>query len=250
MAFIVASIVGGGVALASAGAQIYGASKASGAAQDAAKLQADAANRATDLQKQQYDQTRADNEPWRQAGVGALSGLGNSDFQRDFTAADMKTDPGYDFRMQEGQKALERSAAAKGGLQSGGTLKALSDYGQNTASSEYQNAYNRFNADRDRRFGRLSSLAGIGQTATGAVDAAGSNYAGNAGSNMIGAANAAGAAGIAGANAWGNAAAGVGNNLSGLANNWMTYSMMNKKPAPNVGSPNLAGSSLSSLAYA
>jgi len=56
---------------------------------------------------------------------------------------DWSTDPGYDFRLREGQKALERSAAAKGTLLNGGTLKSLNDYSQNVASQEYGNIYNR-----------------------------------------------------------------------------------------------------------
>jgi len=129
---------------------------------------------------------------------------------RNFTASDFQKDPGYEFRMAEGQKALERSAAARGGLQSGGTLRALSRYGQDYASNEYTNAYNRFNADKDRRFNRLSALAGIGQTANSQVAAAGQNYAGQVGSNLTNLANAQGAAGMASANVWGNALSGIG----------------------------------------
>lgn len=226
MAFILAAV---GTAVVGGGLGLLGAKMTGDATKDAAALQAQSADRATALQENQYNQTRADNEPWRQAGIGALSGMQDADFSRDFTGADFTKDPGYDFRMQEGQKALERSAAARGGLQSGGTLKALSRYGQDYASNEYQNAYTRFNADRDRRFGRLSSLAGVGQAANSAVGAAGQNYATNAGNNMMGAANAQGAAGIAGANAWGNAATGVSNNLSGLAGNWMTMQYKGSK---------------------
>lgn len=217
----------GGAAISGLGGLIS-SKMGSDAAGDAAKMQADAANRATDLQGKMFQQQRADQEPWRQAGMGALSQLGNADFQRDFQASDFTKDPGYDFRMQEGAKALERSAAARGSLQSGGTLKALSRYGQDFASNEYNNAYNRFNADRDRRFNRLSSLAGVGQTANSQVAAAGQNYANQAGQNMMGAANAQGAAGIASANAWGGA-------LSNIGKNWMDASMMGMGKNPMSG---------------
>lgn len=212
-----AAAIGGAAALGVVGSVIQG-----NAAKKAAGIQADAANRATDTQYQMYQQTRADQEPWREAGRGALSDLANPDFKRDFTMKDYQEDPGYAFRMEEGQKALERSAAARGGLQNGGTMKAIAKYGQDMASNEYQNAYNRFNSDRDRRFNRLSSLAGIGQTANAQVGAAGQNYANQAGQNMMGAANAAGAAGMAGANAWGNT-------LSGLGKAGMDYSAMNQQ---------------------
>jgi hypothetical protein len=209
----------------SAGAGIAGSLISSGAANRASKRQAAAAGDANALQYKMFQEQRADQEPWRKAGVDALSGLGNADFQRDFSAADMQKDPGYEFRMAEGQKALERSAAARGGLNSGAQMKALSRYGQDFASNEYTNTYNRFNADRDRRFGRLSSIAGVGQTANNQVAQAGQNYANQAGANSMGAANAAGAAGIASANAWGGA-------LSNVGNNWMQMQMLKKYVKP------------------
>lgn len=191
----------------------------SNAAGDAAEEQAAAAKYATDEQRRQYDQSRGDREPWRQAGAGALSELGNPDFKRDFTVDDFHEDPGYQFRMQEGQRALERSAASRGHLQSGGTMRALTRYGQDVASGEYQNAYTRFNADRDRRFNRLSSIAGLGQTANAQNASAGQHYADAAGSNAMGAANAQGAAGVSQAGIW----SGTMNNLG---KTWMDYTMM------------------------
>lgn len=212
-----------GTALLGAGALgLAGAAIGANAASDAAETQGAAADRANQTQLQMFNQQRADQEPWRRAGVSALSDLGNADFKRDFTAADFQKDPGYDFRMAEGQKALERSAAARGGLQSGGTLRGLARYGQDYASNEYNNAYTRFNADRDRRFNRLSSIAGLGQTANAQNAASGQNYANNYGANTMGAANARGAAGIAGANAWGGALSGIGNNAMNA--NWMSQS--------------------------
>jgi hypothetical protein len=155
-------------------------------------------------------------QPGAQAGANAGADQYEIDpeFTRNFSNADFVKDPGYDFRMQEGQKALERSAAARGGLQSGGTMKALAKYGQDYASNEYGNAYNRFNADRDRRFGRLSSLAGMGQNAANQMGVAGQNYANQAGANTMGAANASGAAGMASANAWGQALGGIGRGIN------------------------------------
>lgn len=214
MAFVAVATVG------AAGLGLAGGIMSSNAAKDASAAQAAAADRATTLQRDIYNQNREDQEPWRKAGVQALSGLGNSDFQRDFTSRDFDVDPGYNFRMAEGQKAIERSAAARGGLNSGANMKALAKYGQGLASDEYNNAYNRFNSDRDRRFNRLSSVAGVGQTANNQLAQAGQNFANQAGSNMMGAANAQGAASIASSNAWGNALSGIGNNaMNGL---WMS----------------------------
>jgi hypothetical protein len=97
----------------------------------------------------------------------------------DFTLADFEKDPGYQFRLDEGTKALERSAAARGGLLSGATGKALERYGSDYGSSEYSNAYNRFNNDRTTRFNRLSSLAGTGQTAATTLGNLGAGSANN-----------------------------------------------------------------------
>lgn len=138
--------------------------------------------------------------PWEAAGLSALADMQGEDFRRDFTASDFQQDPGYAFRMAEGQKALERSAAAKGGLQSGGTLKALTRYSQDAASQEYGNAYNRFNADRDRRFGRLSTLAGMGQGASNNLSNLEMQHATGVGNNMMGLGNAQAGAAVAKAN--------------------------------------------------
>ena len=58
-------------------------------------------------------------------------------------AAAVYADPGYQFRLSQGEQALQQSAAGKGLLRSGGTLKDILNYGQNYASNEYENAYNR-----------------------------------------------------------------------------------------------------------
>lgn len=220
------------VAVGTGVAGIGGALISSSAANSAAEKQAAASDRSSQLQYDMYQQQRDDTAkqlaqqrtdyaPWLQAGGGALSALTNGQFNQTFNPADVTSDPGYAFRMQEGQKALERSAAARGGLQSGGTLKAISRYGQDYASNEYNNAYNRFSNDQTRRFNQLSSIAGLGQNANSqlassgmnglnSMNSAGQNYANNVGQNMIGTANAQGAAGIAGANAWSGALSNVG----------------------------------------
>jgi hypothetical protein len=190
------------------------------AASQAENAQNNATNAANATQRSQYDQNREDLAPWRAAGMGALAGLGstdatgkftvNPDFQKNFTAADMQADPGYQFRMQQGQNAIERSAAARGSLNSGATLKALTDYGQNMGSQEYQNAYNRFNNDQSNRFNRLSSIAGIGQTANSQVVNAGENYANQVSGNQIAMGNARSANQIAGANQQSNTLGQIG----------------------------------------
>ena len=172
------------VAAAVIGSAVVGGVVTNNASKRAANAQENAAGKATDTQLEMFNRNAELQEPWRQAGIGALSDLtkgtqAGGDFMRDFSAADFKADPGYAFRLEQGQRALESSAAARGGLLSGGTGKALVNYGQEAGSQEFGNAYNRFNADRDRRFNRLSSIAGVGQTATRDVAQQGTNTANN-----------------------------------------------------------------------
>jgi hypothetical protein len=74
-------------------------------------------------------------------------------------------DPGYQFRMSESMKALERSAAARGILQSGGTLKDITRFGQDAASQEYENAFRRYLAERQQKLQPLEYRIGLGQNA-------------------------------------------------------------------------------------
>jgi len=135
---------------------------------------------------------------------------------RDFSMADFQADPGYAFRLAEGQKALERSAAAGGRFLGGATLKALTRYGQGMGSQEFGNAYNRFQTNRSTRFNQLAAVAGIGQTANGQLAQLGQTNALTQGNNLMGAANASGAASIAAGNGWSSA-------LNNGVNNWLTY---------------------------
>jgi hypothetical protein len=211
------------VATAVVGSALIGGVVSSNAASSAAGAQRDAANQATALSAEQYNQQRTDQMPWMDAGKAALNDYttNKADYAKDFSMGDFHADPGYAFRLAEGQKAIERSAAARGGLNSGATLKSLERFGQGTASDEYQNAYNRFNSDRDRRFNRLASIAGLGQTATQNVGNAGMNFANNAGQNTMAGANAGAAATMANANA-------INNTIGTGMNTWMQYNMMNR----------------------
>jgi hypothetical protein len=98
--------------------------------------------------------------------------------------------------LQQGQQALERSNAARGGATGGGAAKALMDYGQGAAKQEYQAAFNRFDTTRQTTAGMLNNLAGRGLSASGQAgqnDINAATYAGNTG---IGAATYGGNAGI------------------------------------------------------
>lgn len=178
------------VAAAIGGAAVLGYFGSQQAGNRAADAQRDAANQSNEMQRYMYDQTRNDQKKWREAGESALGRLVDPSMMRTFQASDFQKDPGYDFRLQQGQRGLEASAAARGNLNSGATLKALQRYGQDYASNEYLNAYNRFNNDRDQSFNKLSSIAGLGQSANNQVGNAGQNYANQYSQNQMGMANA------------------------------------------------------------
>ena len=186
------------------------------AAQKAAQTQSDAAAQANQLLAQMYATQRADLAPFTAAGVGAqnklltylglpggTAGADYGKYTKDFTGADLLAgqDPGYAFRLSEGQKALERSAAARGGLLSGGTGKALTSFGQQMGSQEYQNAYNRYQTNRANQLAPLFTLTGSGQASAAGQAAAAGNYGTGAANNLTsaGAARAAGDVGTANA---------------------------------------------------
>ena len=187
----------GWMAAAMVGSSLIGANAAS----SAADTQAAAADRAAELQREQFERQVQLQAPFREAGVRALPELEAASRYTPFGMKQFTADPGYGFRLAEGQKALDRQAAARGGLISGGALKAAQRYGQEMGSQEYTNAFNRYQTERQARLNPLQSLAGVGQTSVAQLGAAGQSYATGAG-EAIGAAGQARASGyMGGANA-------------------------------------------------
>lgn len=209
------SIVGGGLGLIGS---IIGADSAG----DAADTQANAANNATAVQNQQYQQTRADNAPWRAAGEASLNKLmallNDGSLTSRFAGQNVMNEPGYAFGLKQGQQGIERSAAARGMALSGAALKDASRFNQDYAGTKYGQAFDRWRMEQGDIYNRLAGVAGVGQQANSANSAAGMNYANNAGANMIGAGNAMAASQMARGNIYGNAV----NQLAayGNKNNW------------------------------
>jgi hypothetical protein len=244
------------------------------AAGSAADAQVAAANHAADLQhadaqaalafqKQQYNTSQKNAAPWLNAGTGAINTLYSDlkngkygDWTGSFTAptaAEAAQDPGYAFRVSEGLKGIDRGAAARGGILTGGTLKAEQQFGQDMASQEYGNVYNRrfqeylqkygeFNNNQTNDFNRYASIAGVGQQAATSTAQIGQQAANNVGSILLQSGNdqaaginnaaAARASGyIGGANSWTGAVGGVNSALS----QYMLYSQLNKTPGTFVG---------------
>lgn len=135
-----------------------------GASNKAGGAQEQAASEALALQRQMYDQSRADLEPWRKTGTAALDNL-NALLINGDTSKFMET-PGYDYRFSQGVRASNNAANAKGMLRSGAQSKALMKYGQDIGSAEFDNYIN-----------RNALLAGYGQNATNAGVGVNTNYA-------------------------------------------------------------------------
>jgi len=171
------------------------------AANRAAGAQADASRYAADLQYKQYKEGVQRQKPFYEAGVNALPELIAASKYTPFDYNAYQNDPGVAFRIKQGVDALDRSAAARGGLLSGNQLRGVTEFGQNLASQEYSNAFNRYQAERQARLNPLQSLTGMGQTTANTIGNMGQNMATNVGNDMQSGANARASGYIGGANA-------------------------------------------------
>lgn len=161
---------------------------------------ASAATNAANMQQEQFQQTQKNQQPFIQAGQGAVGQISDDiNNQKGFaTPFSFQADPGYQFNLQQGQQAINNSSAAKGGVLNGGTLKALSQYTSGLADTTYNSAYNRYLEGSQNSFNQLNSLAQLGEGATattGAQGAAAALAAGNF-TNQAGQDTAAGTIGI------------------------------------------------------
>ncbi len=193
-----------GASVLGAGASIIAGNKANKALKDTSNLQIAESRR-------QYDQDRSDLAPWRTVGGSAIQKLGGLYGLEGGTKSDQPyggffQSPDYQFRLDQGKQALERSASARGLLGSGAALKAANNYAQNTASAEYGDWYN-----------RLAGLAGQGQQATNTTVQAGQN-------NTQNVMAAQGAAGNARASSYANTGAAISNG----ANNALSAYLFNQ----------------------
>ncbi len=155
------------------GATLAGGALASRGAGKASKAQVGASREAIDEQRRQFDLTRADLAPFREAGVNALN---------QFVAS---LGPGFEeseafrFNLDRGIDAINRTAAARGKALSGEAVRGAVDFAEGLASQEMNNYLN-----------RLAALSGVGQTATTAGAGFGANTAGNIGNLLVNAGDA------------------------------------------------------------
>lgn len=144
-------------------------------AKQSSKAQTKASNQSIAEQKRQYDLSRADQMPWLTAGSNALGQMGKLN-SGDFSS--FQASPDYAWTLSEGMKGLDRSAASRGRLYSGGYGEDLTRYAQGAASTQYNNYYN-----------KLQSMADQGQTTTNQLGSLGQNYANQYSTNKYNLAN-------------------------------------------------------------
>jgi hypothetical protein len=219
----------GGAALGIGGLVGGGLFGSSGAKKQLA-LMRDALN----YQKGIDQRTYTDLSPYRDFGKNQLNDL--SSFMATKNPSNY-IDPGYQFRLDAGTKAIGNNAAAAGMLQSGDTLRALTEYGQSMGSQEYNNAFNRFLGEGQFRQG----LAGMGQNA-----AFQGGQLANQGAQNVGQISANTDAG-ASDRIWGNVVSGIGgmagNAVAGGAGGGFSNAFSNifKKPPQYAGGNQYAG---------
>jgi hypothetical protein len=234
-----AIVIGGSIAAAGA---IGGAAISSSASKGAADTQAQAAEDAAHLQNDQWNQTQANLKPYLDFGSSAINPLQaamgyNSDWsvnpasilQEGFnvpTAADAAATPGYQFTLQQGLKAAQNSAAARGLGTSGAALKGATTYATGLADSTYNDVFNRalttFNtnyASAANRVNRLTGIVGSGQNAASGLGALGAQTTANIGNTLTSGANASAAGTIGSANA-------ISGALNGIGGNALTYGLL------------------------
>jgi hypothetical protein len=216
MSAVAAAVIGGVATLG-------GGLIAAGGAKKAANIQAEASREARATDERMLERQIGLQEPFRQAGLtaqeqimqllgvgGDASAEGYGSLAKPFGMSDFEQDPGYAFRQSEGMRALERSASARGNLLSGGTLRGIQRFGQDLASQEYGNAFNRYQIERSARLNPLQSLMGAGQSATNVVTGNIGQSSQNQQANILGAGQARASGYVGQANALGGALSSIG----------------------------------------
>lgn len=210
------------------GSSVVGGVIQGSAAKKAAQVQADAAMDASDkslsLQKDIFNTQQENIAPWLAAGKSVLPTLTagtapGGQFDKPFTMQDFlaNQDPSYQFTQDQGQQAIQRSAAARGTLRSGGTMRELMRFGEGTAQQAFGDAYNRFMTTRQNNFSNLASVAGLGSNATGQSVNVGNNAMNTMSNTTMQGIMGAGGSQAAGIIGQGNAYSGIGQGISQYA---------------------------------
>jgi len=201
-----------------------GALLSSQASKGAAQTQAGAAGQASDVQRQMFEQTQANLQPYMQEGQIGLNQINRMmpQFTQPFGLQQFQESPAYQFNLEEGSKAINKAAAARGQYYNPATLQELGRYTQGTASNEFQNAFSNYQTNLGNIWNRMYGLTGTGQSAAAGVGGFGSQMAGQVGSNIMGAGNAMAAGQIGQANA-------INQALSGGTNAFLMNQMLTQR---------------------
>ena len=189
----------------------YGSSRQADASSQAANLQSQATANAAAQQREMFDIVNKQQEPYRQAGYGALSQINTMlpQLNRMPTAEDLRAMPGFEFGLNQGTGAAGQTMNVGGGGSNVDLArrKFAIDYATNVGLPQYT-------AQQTNIYNRLASLAGIGQTAQTQSNTLAQNTAANIGQLGIGGASAIGAGQIGSANAMAGGLQGIGNSLT------------------------------------
>jgi len=247
------------VAAAVAGAAVVGgvasSAMSSSASKSAANTQSDAAKYSADLQNDQWQQTQQNLKPYMDLGASYINplktALSNPMLTQQFTApntADAMSAPGYQFTQQQGLKAVQNSAAARGLGVSGAAMKGAASYATGLADSTYNDVFNRalqtFNTNYSsaaNNVNRLTNIVGSGQNAAATNGSLGAQAVGNIGNTLTSGANAQAAGTIGSANA-------LASGLNGIGNSALTYGLL-KNNASAAAAPSSAGMAAGSNGY-
>ena len=246
------------VATAIGVSSLYGAQQS----KEAAEIQANATKYGIDTQKAMFDLQNQQQQPYRQTaaiGLNELAKMGTSGealsfdilhpekspgivqgtgyFSKPYSMDEFKQgmDPGYQFRLQQGQDLARRAGNVGGGLVGGNVMKGLEDYTQKSASDEFMNAFNRSQTEKTNIYNRLASMAGLGQTSLGQSGTLSANTANNL-SQLA----------VAGGNAAAGGVTGSANALTGGLNTFANYQMLQNLRNPTFGTPTNYGNPVSS----
>jgi hypothetical protein len=261
----------GGIAAAGigAGGSALAAGAQSGAAKNAAQLSYQAQQNSLAEQEREFNINQGNIQPWLQAGTQGINTLSSllstpgqglltpwtQQFQAP-TAQQAAQYPGYQFQLQQGEQAIQNSAAATGGLLSSGTAETLNNYAQNAAQTDYSNVYqqalgeyqqnyNIFQGNQTNEFNRLAALSGAGQTAATTLGQLGQSAASNITNiNATGAAqqgNALMNAGAAQASGYAGVANSLGGGISNISQYLMLQNLLNGSGGGGGGGVNMEG---------
>jgi hypothetical protein len=166
-------------------------------------------------EREMFDIGREDLGPYREAGytalrdIEALRPMLTAQFGEDQLAQYL--DPSMEFRRKLGEQTTARMLNVGGGALSGNTLRGLEEFGQGLASTEFGNAFNRFQTERSNIYNTLANIAGMGQQSVNTGVQAGQNLAAQQTGLLTGQAAAQAAGQVGAANAMGGAVQGLGN---------------------------------------